>query len=154
MTSAGFVMIRKSYRSPKNTTLAVLLCTCAVLPKSMQADLVYNSIIDDITRYFEDSISLIERAGIDRNRICFDPGIGFSKNVEQNLFLLNNLSSFTQLGRPLAVGTSRKSFIGKVLNIANPNSRSWGTAATIAYAICRGANIIRVHEVAEMQAGV
>lgn len=88
-------------------------------------------------------------AGIERDRIILDPGLGFGKTVNQNLALINHLDHFRPLGYPLLVGASRKSFIGKVLD-APVDARLFGTAATVALAIVRGADIVRVHDVAEM----
>ncbi|MEX2617878.1 MAG: dihydropteroate synthase [Alphaproteobacteria bacterium] len=88
-------------------------------------------------------------AGIEPDRIILDPGLGFGKTVNQNLALINHLDQFRALGYPLLLGASRKSFIGKVLD-APVNARQFGTAATVALAIIRGADIVRVHDVAEM----
>ena len=88
-------------------------------------------------------------AGIDRDQVILDPGLGFGKTVDQNLALINHLDHFRALGYPLLAGASRKSFIGKVLDVP-VDARLFGTAATVALAIIRGADIVRVHDVAEM----
>ena len=119
-------------------------------PETMQDDIIYDDIIGDLIDYFRRTITMLLDAGIKKEFICLDPGIGFSKTTEQNLYLINNLSIFSRLGHPLLIGPSRKSFIGNVLNIDRPKDRLWGTAAAVCCAIYRGANIIRVHDIEEM----
>jgi dihydropteroate synthase len=95
----------------------------------------------------------IDRAvacGIDRSQIILDPGIGFAKKYYQSVELIRQLDRFQALELPLLVGVSRKSFIGKILDRAEPTERLWGTAAACCAAIARGADIVRVHDVAEM----
>lgn len=120
-------------------------------PKSMQSDLNYHDIIAEIIDFFHQSTTMLLDAGIERDYICLDPGIGFSKNVDQNLYLIRNLPIFIQLGWPLLLGVSRKSFIGKILKIDSPADRIWGTAASLCYAIYQGVKIVRVHDVLEMR---
>ena len=120
-------------------------------PKTMQSNLKYHDIISEIIDFFRQSTTMLLNTGIERDRVCLDPGIGFGKNVDQNLYLIRNISSFTQLGWPLLLGASRKSFIGKTLKINTPSDRVWGTAATLCYAICQGVKIVRVHDVLEMR---
>ena len=88
-------------------------------------------------------------AGINHDRFIVDPGIGFGKTVSHNLEILKGLSRLKELGRPILIGPSRKSFIGNILNLP-PEKRLEGTAAAIAIGIMNGANIIRVHDVKEM----
>jgi dihydropteroate synthase len=110
---------------------------------------VYEDLIGDIIRELRESIEIARQAGVPETQIIVDPGIGFGKTVEQNLTLINRLSELRVLGRPILVGTSRKSVIGYVLD-RPPDARVFGTAATVAIAIARGADIVRVHDVAEM----
>lgn len=119
-------------------------------PQTMQRNPHYEDVVRDISRYFEQRLALAERAGIPREHIWLDPGIGFGKTVEHNLDILRRLRGLTVLGLPLLVGTSRKSFIGKVLGDLPPEERLEGTAATVAIAIINGANAVRVHDVKEM----
>ncbi|NLG96171.1 MAG: dihydropteroate synthase [Chloroflexi bacterium] len=109
----------------------------------------YEDLIGDIQRELLQSVELAHRAGITDENIILDPGIGFGKTVEQNLELLDRLDAFTALGYPLLLGVSRKSFIGYTLNLP-PDQRLEGTAAATALGIDRGADIIRVHDVAFM----
>jgi dihydropteroate synthase len=109
----------------------------------------YGDLLADIMAELQLSLALAKAAGIPDEHIIIDPGIGFAKTVEQNLFLLNHLGHFKRLGYPLLLGTSNKSFIGYTLNLPT-HERVEGTAATVALGIDRGADIIRVHQVKEM----
>jgi len=110
----------------------------------------YNDLIPDIISELNDSINLAHQAGVEDNQIIIDPGIGFGKDLQQNLDVMFNLRRLTELGYPLLLGTSRKSMIGKTLNLP-ADQRLEGTAATIAYGISLGAEIIRIHDVREMR---
>lgn len=109
----------------------------------------YDDLLDDIARELQESIALARSAGIPADRIIVDPGIGFGKTVEQNLELMYRLDELRALNYPLLVGPSRKSFVGYTLNLA-PDQRLEGTAAAVALAIERGADLVRVHDVAAM----
>lgn len=119
-------------------------------PQTMQQNPRYDDVVRDISRYFEGRLELAERTGIRRENIWLDPGIGFGKTVEHNLEILRRLREFTAFGLPLLIGTSRKSFIGKILGDLPPEERLEGTAATVAIAIMNGANAVRVHDVRAM----
>ena len=109
----------------------------------------YVDLLSDIQQELQISIDIALNQGVDKKLIILDPGLGFGKGVEQNLRLLDKLDSLKDLGYPLLVGPSRKSFIGFSLDLP-PEERLEGTAATVAIAIDRGADIIRVHDVKEM----
>lgn len=119
-------------------------------PKDMQQNPVYEALIPEIMDYLRISIRLASKFGIPEDRIIIDPGIGFGKTFEHNLEIIKNLKEFTLLGRPVAVGVSRKAFIGKILGDVPPLERLEGTAAAVAISIFNGANIVRVHDVKEM----
>ncbi len=119
-------------------------------PRTMQSKTKYRSLVRDIVRELATSLEKCLDTGIKSDRIMIDPGIGFAKTPEQNLQILNELQKFRSLSAPLLVGTSRKSFIGKVLN-APVEGRIWGTAASVAAAIMGGAHMVRVHDVKEMK---
>jgi dihydropteroate synthase len=119
-------------------------------PQTMQSLTEYEDIIAEILQFFRDRIQKAIDCGIDRSKIIIDPGIGFAKNLEQNLELLKNLGEFKALNVPILVGASRKSFIGKILDRPNPQERVLGTAAACCSAIYAGADILRVHDVAEI----
>lgn len=107
----------------------------------------YADLIGDVITELRESIALAKAAGIDDERIILDPGIGFGKTVEQNLELVSRFDAFRSLGYPVLAGPSRKSFIGYTLDLP-PDQRAEGTAAVVALCIDRGADIVRVHDVA------
>lgn len=119
-------------------------------PKDMQVRPVYRDVIGEIGEFFRERIAFAAAAGIDPSRIVIDPGIGFGKSLEHNLEIINRLGALKDLGRPVLVGVSRKSFIGAILN-REPEDRLWGTAGAVAAAVMRGADIVRVHDVAQMK---
>ncbi|MDO8535550.1 MAG: dihydropteroate synthase [Candidatus Omnitrophota bacterium] len=116
-------------------------------PEDMQAGPKYKDVVKDVIKSLKASIALAKRAGIKENKIIIDPGIGFGKTLRHNLEILRDLRCFKKLGYPLCVGTSRKSFIGKVLGSEDPEDRLTGSLATAVMAAINGANIIRVHDV-------
>jgi dihydropteroate synthase len=109
----------------------------------------YQNLIEDVKRELMNSVELARKAGIAESHIVLDPGIGFGKTREHNLELVNRLGEIRNLGYPILLGTSRKSFIGFTLDLP-ADQRVEGTAATVAVGITRGADIIRVHDVKEM----
>jgi len=109
----------------------------------------YKDLLGDIIRELQVSVDIALAAGVSPEKIIVDPGIGFGKTVEQNLELLDRLSELKALGYPILAGPSRKSFVGYTLNLP-PDQRLEGTAAAVALAIDRGADIVRVHDVAAM----
>ncbi|HHU50851.1 MAG TPA: dihydropteroate synthase [Firmicutes bacterium] len=114
-----------------------------------QESCVYHDLMLEIAKFLYKSIEIAEEAGISKERVIIDPGIGFGKTVEDNLFVIERLHELKALGCPVLLGTSRKSVIGKTLNLP-VTERVEGTAATVAAGIMRGADIIRVHDVKEM----
>jgi dihydropteroate synthase len=111
--------------------------------------ITYRELVADVKNELLESAALAKSAGVEEKQIILDPGIGFGKTVEQNLELVNRLNEFKELGYPLLLGPSRKSFIGFTLNLP-PEDRVEGTAAVCAIGIARGADIIRVHDVEVM----
>jgi dihydropteroate synthase len=109
----------------------------------------YQNLIEDVKRELMNSVDLARKAGIAESYIVLDPGIGFGKTREHNLELINRLDEIRELGFPILLGTSRKSFIGFTLDLP-ADQRVEGTAATVSVGITRGADIIRVHDVREM----
>jgi dihydropteroate synthase len=109
----------------------------------------YEDVIADVARELEESVDIALSAGIKREQIVLDPGIGFGKTVSQNCLLIDELNKIKDLGYPVLLGPSRKSFIGYTLDLPT-EERMEGTAATVAIGIDRGADIIRVHDVREM----
>ena len=109
----------------------------------------YRELMDDIKRELAASLELALAAGVKEDRLIVDPGIGFGKTIDQNLELLDRLRELTGMGYPMLVGPSRKSFVGYTLDLP-PDQRLEGTAAAVALCIDRGADIVRVHDVAQM----
>lgn len=117
-------------------------------PRTMQQNPVYADVVAEISEFLRRQAKKAMEAGIEQ--IIIDPGIGFGKNLEHNLELITRLSEFKSLGYPLLVGPSRKSFIGKLLDLP-VDQRMEGTAAALTACILNGANIARVHDVKEMK---
>ncbi|MDP3786893.1 MAG: dihydropteroate synthase [Candidatus Omnitrophota bacterium] len=140
----------KIARLVKKHKAAIVLTHMKGTPRTMQKNPKYKSLVCDITEGLRRSISIAKDAGISDNSIIIDPGIGFGKTVEHNLEILKRLREFKSLGYPILVGTSRKSFIGKVL-AAEAQERLFGTAASVAVAIQNGVNILRIHDVDQMR---
>jgi dihydropteroate synthase len=138
----GMKEVVQEYRVP------VVLMHIKGTPKEMQKDPHYDDVIAEITEYLRQSIKMAEEAGISRERIIIDPGIGFGKRLQDNLNILKNLKEFSILECPILVGCSRKSFIGKILDLP-VEERLEGSLAALAVAVMNGANIVRVHDVRE-----
>jgi len=102
--------------------------------------------IEDIEHELGKSLRMCERHGIHLKKIVIDPGIGFGKGTEWDLHILANLRKLKALGRPICVAISRKTFIGKVLNLSDPSDRLWGSLAATAIAVLNGADVIRTHD--------
>jgi dihydropteroate synthase len=109
----------------------------------------FNEVIGDIKAGISESLALAQDAGVRREQLIIDPGFGFGWTVEQNLEMLRRLAGLHDFALPVLIGTSRKSTIGAVLDMGE-SERLWGTAATVALAIANGADVVRVHDVAEM----
>ena len=130
-------------------------------PQTMQRDPRYDDVVDEVKAFLAERLSFAVREGVAEQRVLLDPGIGFGKTVAHNLTLLRRLDELTTLGRPLVVGTSRKSFLGRVLAYAAGQSepvevaqRLPATIATSVLALARGASVFRVHEVAPVRAAL
>jgi dihydropteroate synthase len=117
-------------------------------PRTMQADPRYDDVVDDVRAFLEARLAAAVAAGVPEERIWLDPGIGFGKTLEHNLALLGRLDALVALGRPVLVGTSRKSFLGRLTGRAEAADRLAGTLATTVLARARGARGFRVHDVA------
>jgi dihydropteroate synthase len=142
---------KKMARTIKDMGAAVILMHMRGNPRNMQkGDLVYDDLMGEITDYLKKSSEKALKAGVEKDCLVIDPGIGFGKTPEDNYKIIKNLSQLKELGMPVMIGTSRKSFIGKVTG-GEPGQRLEGTAATVTAAIMNGCHIVRVHDVAAMK---
>lgn len=116
-------------------------------PRTMQLQPRYDDVVDDVKAFLEERMVFAVRAGIAEERILLDPGIGFGKTVEHNLALVRRLEEIVALGRPVVIGTSRKSFLGRIAGTDDAGERLAGTIATNVMALERGARVFRVHDV-------
>ena len=128
---------------------ALVLMHMKGTPRNMQRNPRYDDVMQEIIQFLAQQLQKAEEAGISRSRLIVDPGIGFGKRVQDNLTILNRLGELHTLGVPVLVGVSRKSFIGKVLDLP-VEDRLEGSAAATALAVTRGAHMLRVHDVKEM----
>jgi dihydropteroate synthase len=118
-------------------------------PRTMQDDPRYDDVVAEVLAYLEGRIETCVRAGIPRANIAVDPGIGFGKTVAHNAQLIARLDRFKTLGCPIVLGVSRKSFIGRLSRNEPPKERLAGSLAAMLAGVARGADIVRVHDVAE-----
>jgi dihydropteroate synthase len=128
------------------------LCLMHMLgePRTMQLDPRYDDVVADVKRFLEERLAFAVAHGVGEELVCLDPGIGFGKTVEQNFELVRRLDELADLGRPLLIGFSRKSSLGRILG--NPDARTGSTAASVGVAVSayeHGATIVRAHDVRE-----
>lgn len=119
-------------------------------PRTMQKLPFARNVVADVRKGLREAVARARKAGVAKSQIVLDPGIGFGKSYEQNCELLAWLPELARLGCPLLVGTSRKTFLGKLLGDVPEDKRIWGTAASVTASILGGTHIVRVHDVAEM----
>jgi dihydropteroate synthase len=136
-----------------NYQAAVVLMHMRGLPRTMQENIHYDDLIGEISLKLSNSIKKCLESGIQSDKIIVDPGIGFGKTVEHNCRIIRRLGDFHALGQPILIGTSRKSFIGKILE-KNVDDRLVGTMATVVASILNGAHIVRVHDAREARDAV
>lgn len=150
--AAGATMLNDIWGLTRSPALAELAATknCALVVMHNQDGTDYaRDLMDEIKRFLRASIDRAVQAGVPRERVLIDPGIGFGKTAEQNWVVMRRLAELSELGEPILIGTSRKSFIGKLLELP-VGERVEGTAATVTAAVLRGADVVRVHDVREM----
>jgi dihydropteroate synthase len=128
-------------------------CDCCLMhmlgePRTMQENPVYDDVVDDVRAFLDERAQFAVAAGVREDRIMVDPGIGFGKTLQHNLELLRRLDEIVALGFPVVVGTSRKSFLGRLTGREDPHDRVAATLATTVLALERGASVFRVHDVA------
>ncbi len=122
-------------------------------PRTMQENPVYEDVVEEVKAFLAERVEAALAAGVAEERIWLDPGIGFGKTAAHNLELLRRLGELRELGRPLVIGTSRKSFIGRV-DGSDAGERLGGTIASSVLAAAEGAEVLRVHDVAEVGQGM
>lgn len=120
-------------------------------PRTMQRDPRYDDVMDDVKAFLADRLEFAVREGIGERRVLLDPGIGFGKTVAHNLELLRRLDELSELGRPIVIGTSRKSFLGRIAGEQGDRAFLAGTLASNVLALERGAGVFRVHDVAPVR---
>jgi dihydropteroate synthase len=128
-------------------------CDCCLMhmlgdPRTMQDDPRYDDVVDDVRAFLEQRAEFAVREGVREERITVDPGIGFGKTLDHNLELLDRLQEIVAIGFPVVIGTSRKSFLGRLTGRDDPHDRVAATIATTVLALERGASVFRVHDVA------
>jgi dihydropteroate synthase len=132
-----------------DTGAGVVIMHSRGTPDTMRSLVQYGDVVEEVSAWLGMRARRLEAQGVGPDAIVLDPGIGFAKTVEQSLLLLHRIKAIVKLGYPVLVGTSRKSFIGAVLDLPE-DDRVEGTAATIAWAVTQGVHILRVHDVATM----
>ena len=150
--AAGAVIVNDIWGLTRSPAIANLAAKneCALVVMHNQEGTEYaGDLMTEIKRFLRESARLAVEAGIPRERVIIDPGIGFGKTADHNWIVMRRLEELRELGLPILIGTSRKSFIGKLLDLP-VGERVEGTAATVAAAVLRGADIVRVHDVEAM----
>lgn len=146
---SGMTADPKMIEAVASARVPVVIMHTAGRPADMQKNPGYKDTVGEIVDWLASRIDYAVDNGVQRSRIIIDPGIGFGKRLSDNLLLIRSLASFRTLKRPILIGPSRKSFIGRVLDVKK-NDRLEGTAAAVALSVANGAGIVRVHEVTEM----
>lgn len=132
----------------RDSGVGVILMHKRGASETMQSDVVYENIVGEVSSYLKERLEFATSFGIEKNKIALDPGIGFGKSVEGNLELLKNIDKFCDLGCPVLIGTSRKSFLGNLLDLKT-DERLIPSVATVVASVMSGASIVRVHDVSE-----
>ena len=147
---AGADIINDIWAFKKDEEMAKVVAdnnvTCVLMHN--RENILYNNIMEDVIKDLEESIEIALSKGVKKDKIILDPGIGFAKNYEENLIVMNNLEDIVSLGYPVLLATSRKSMIGKALDLP-VNERVEGTTATTVFGITKGCNMVRVHDIKE-----
>jgi dihydropteroate synthase len=144
--TSGEASVRAMDQLAADSGAAIIVMHSRGTPASMRSLTDYADVVADVSAFLATRAAELESAGVRRDGICLDPGIGFAKTAQQSLSLLRRLDELVILGYPVVVGTSRKSFIGSALDLAE-EERLEGSIATVVWAVERGALIVRVHDV-------
>lgn len=141
-------------RLAASSNVPIILMHMKGYPKDMQTNPHYHDLISEIIDYLNIGIDIAEQAGVSKDMIIIDPGIGFGKTFEHNIEIIKNLHRFKFLGKPILIGVSKKAFIGSLLGGVPPSQRLIGSIAAALACIMNGADIIRVHDVKETVQGL
>jgi dihydropteroate synthase len=133
--------------------LPICLMHAQGTPQNMQDDPQYDDVVSEVKHFIEQRIEICEKAGVDRTKLIIDPGFGFGKRARHNLRLMKHLTELNELDLPILVGVSRKSIIGKLLNVT-VEERLAGSLALASVAVWQGAKIIRTHDVRETKQAI
>ncbi len=146
---SAFSLDRKLFDVVKGSGCGYVLMHMQGTPSDMQKNPFYQDVVSEVYGFLEEKLKWLSDRGMNLRKVVVDPGIGFGKRLEDNLAILNNLDRFAELDRPVLIGTSRKSFIGKILNDIPADERKEGSLASVVIAYTKGASIFRVHDVKE-----
>ncbi len=148
---SGFQFDKNMAKVVSKKNVSLIIMHIKGTPKNMQENPIYTNVVEEIKNFFKEKIKYALDNGIKKEKILLDPGIGFGKTTEHNIQILKNIKSFKELGFPLVIGTSRKSFIGRILgneeNPLGPEERLEGSIATYVWSTIQGVDILRVHDV-------
>ncbi len=147
---SGFTFDRNMVDVVRDSGTPVIIMHIKGTPRNMQKNPHYDDLIGELIEYFKERINYAIKAGLSKEQIILDPGIGFGKRLDDNFEIIRNLKQIDKLGYPVLVGPSRKSFIGLTLDLPT-DERLEGTAAAVTASILNGARIVRVHDVLEMK---
>ena len=147
---SGLRMDKKMAEVARKYDAPIILMHMQGTPQNMQKNLSYKDVVAEIYDFLKQRINFAKKQGIKAKKIIIDPGIGFGKTVEHNLLIIKHLRKFKALKKPILIGVSRKSFIGKILELPE-EQRLEGTLAAVCVSILNGANILRVHNVKEIK---
>ncbi len=134
----------------KDTGVGLVLMHMQGDPRTMQQAPAYDDVVAEVRDRLASRIGAAVAAGVTREHLCVDPGIGFGKDLDHNLALLHDIATFSDLRVPIMVGVSRKRFIGQLTGVDDPAQRTEGTAGAVAWCAAQGVDIVRVHDVLEM----
>ncbi len=151
---SGLTYDKETIELLKKTKIPFVIHHMKGTPKTMQEDPHYKNVLLDIYDYFEEKIKLIRRKKIKHNNIILDPGIGFGKNLKHNITLISKVSIFHSLGLPIMLGLSRKRFIKDLSGLNDSKERIGGTVSSCIYSMLQGVQILRVHDVNEINQGI
>jgi dihydropteroate synthase len=151
---SGFTYDRESLNILKRYKIPLVIQHSKGTPENMQNNPIYKNELLDIYDFFEDKIKFLRSIGIKHNNIIIDPGIGFGKNLKHNMNLMSNISIFHTLGLPILVGNSRKRFIKELSGKNDSKKRIGGTVASSIYLMMQGVQILRIHDVNELQQAI